>query len=110
LNEQVNDRYLFGGINANEAAPVVELTRLPDPTGSANSASAGTTQQLAAGTIRQVVRIITDQLGNGQNETLNVDGPKGWVLVCTDGFSLGWGKLSDGILKNYYPAWWRWNS
>jgi len=74
MNEQVNDRYLFGGINANEAAPVVELTRLPDPSGSKNSATAGTTQQLAAGTIRQVVRITTDQLGNGQNETLNVDG------------------------------------
>ena len=28
LNEQVNDRYLFGGINANERAPVVDLRRL----------------------------------------------------------------------------------
>src|SRR6185295_9538710 len=36
LNEQVNDRYLFGGINANEAAPVVDLSRLPDPSGSKN--------------------------------------------------------------------------
>lgn len=33
---------------------------------------------------------------------------KGWQLVCVDGFPLGWGKLSGGILKNkYYPGW-RW--
>ncbi|POP33194.1 SAM-dependent methyltransferase [Lactonifactor longoviformis] len=33
---------------------------------------------------------------------------KGWQLVCVDGFPLGWGKLSGGMLKNkYYPGW-RW--
>ena len=33
---------------------------------------------------------------------------KGWCLVCVDGFPLGWGKLSNGSLKNkYYPGW-RW--
>lgn len=35
--------------------------------------------------------------------TLMHDGPKGWYLVDIDGYSLGWGKLSDGILKNHYP-------
>lgn len=31
---------------------------------------------------------------------------KGWVLVCTDGFGLGWGKYVNGNLKNkYYPGW-----
>lgn len=31
-----------------------------------------------------------------------------WRLVCVDGFPLGWGKLSNGMLKNkYYPGW-RW--
>ncbi len=30
----------------------------------------------------------------------------GWVLVCTDGHALGWGKLSNGKLKNkLYPGW-----
>lgn len=24
----------------------------------------------------------------------------GWNLVCVDKFSLGWGKLSNGVLKN----------
>ena len=28
---------------------------------------------------------------------------KGWTLVRVDGFSLGWGKASGGILKNHYP-------
>lgn len=31
---------------------------------------------------------------------------KGWVLVCTDGYALGWGKYSGGRIKNkYYPGW-----
>jgi flagellin-like hook-associated protein FlgL len=74
LNEQVNDRYLFGGINANERAPVVDLSRLPDPSGSKNAAESSTTLQLAGGTIRQVVRITTDHLGQGQTETITVNG------------------------------------
>ncbi|MNB74821.1 Ribosomal RNA small subunit methyltransferase F [compost metagenome] len=44
-------------------------------------------------------------------ERLNVApgaSPKGYVLVCVDGYSLGWGKWQDGMLKNEYPAGWRW--
>ena len=37
---------------------------------------------------------------NGQ--TLPFEG-KGWTLVRVDGLSLGWGKASNGILKNHYP-------
>ncbi len=30
----------------------------------------------------------------------------GWVLVCVDGFGLGWGKRAGAALKNkYYPGW-----
>ena len=29
--------------------------------------------------------------------------PAGWTLVTTDGFSLGWGKTTGGMLKNHYP-------
>lgn len=36
-------------------------------------------------------------------QTLNHSGSKGWYLVDIDGYSLGWAKLSDGILKNHYP-------
>ena len=38
---------------------------------------------------------------NGQ--TLNVEGNKGWNLVCVDSYGLGFGKLSGEILKNHYP-------
>ena len=32
---------------------------------------------------------------------------KGWQLVCVDGYSLGWGRLTGGVLKNKYLAGWR---
>lgn len=45
-------------------------------------------------------------------ETIDVDDlqpkrDKGWQLVCVDGYSLGWGKLVNGTLKNKYHAGWR---
>jgi len=38
---------------------------------------------------------------NGQ--TFPVEGEKGWYMICVDGFSMGWGKLAGGIMKNHYP-------
>ena len=35
--------------------------------------------------------------------TLNAEGEKGWYLISVDGYSLGWGKLAGGIMKNHYP-------
>lgn len=35
-------------------------------------------------------------------ETLPCQG-SGWTLVTVDGFALGWGKASNGILKNHFP-------
>lgn len=35
--------------------------------------------------------------------TLPAKGEKGWYLLTVDGYSLGWGKLSGGIMKNHYP-------
>ncbi|PXV84732.1 NOL1/NOP2/sun family putative RNA methylase [Lachnotalea glycerini] len=32
----------------------------------------------------------------------------GWQLVCVDYHPLGWGKLSNGTLKNKYNVSWRW--
>ncbi|WP_462413075.1 RsmF rRNA methyltransferase first C-terminal domain-containing protein [Neobacillus sp. Marseille-QA0830] len=43
-----------------------------------------------------------------KGEALQVEGPKGWYLVEVDGYSLGWGKVSGGILKNHYPKGLRW--
>jgi NOL1/NOP2/sun family putative RNA methylase len=39
-----------------------------------------------------------------RGETLpDPDEKKGWTLVTVDGFPLGWGKVSGGTLKNFYP-------
>ncbi|NRQ54337.1 RsmF rRNA methyltransferase first C-terminal domain-containing protein [Brevibacillus sp. HD1.4A] len=49
----------------------------------------------------QVVRYL-------KGEALARDGANGWTLVTVDGFSLGWGKQSEGQLKNHYPKGLRW--
>lgn len=45
-------------------------------------------------------------------ETLEVSDTyeNGWYLVCVEGYPLGWGKVARGVLKNKYPAGWRWQS
>lgn len=43
-----------------------------------------------------------------KGETIELDGPNGWVLFGVDGYPLGWGKLTDGRLKNKYLTGWRW--
>ncbi len=35
--------------------------------------------------------------------TLNVEGNKGWNLICVDSYGIGFGKLAGGVLKNHYP-------
>ena len=32
---------------------------------------------------------------------------KGWILICVDGYALGWGKLVNSVIKNKYWAGWR---
>jgi NOL1/NOP2/sun family putative RNA methylase len=36
-------------------------------------------------------------------ESLQQEGPPGWLPVTYAGFCLGWGKRAGGIIKNYYP-------
>lgn len=71
-------------------------------------------------------RVINLASANGEavrylkGETLNIEeasveckpgvAAKGYALVCVDGYALGWGKWLDGVLKNEYPAGWRWTS
>jgi NOL1/NOP2/fmu family ribosome biogenesis protein len=46
--------------------------------------------------------------GAQKKETSGRDasGRKGWILICVDGFGLGWGKYASGSVKNkYYPGW-----
>lgn len=38
---------------------------------------------------------------NGQ--TFESEGEKGWYLILVDGYSIGWGKLTGGTMKNHYP-------
>jgi len=42
-------------------------------------------------------------------ETITAEKPvkDGFVLVCADGYPLGWGKASKGVIKNKYLAGWR---
>lgn len=47
-----------------------------------------------------------------KGETLDIgdlgeSGGRSWQLVCVDGFPLGWGKSSGGVLKNKYLPGWR---
>lgn len=38
-----------------------------------------------------------------KGEALNLSAPKGWVLICYRGYPLGFGKASEGQIKNHYP-------
>ncbi|NLJ89260.1 MAG: NOL1/NOP2/sun family putative RNA methylase [Clostridiales bacterium] len=45
-----------------------------------------------------------------KGETITVEGnhKNGLVLICVDGFPLGWGKLNKQTIKNKYLPAWRW--
>jgi NOL1/NOP2/sun family putative RNA methylase len=38
-----------------------------------------------------------------KGETITTGEDRGWTLMTIDGFPLGWGKESKGIVKNFYP-------
>ena len=38
-----------------------------------------------------------------RGNTIETGKSRGRVLVCVEGRGLGWGKESNGILKNHYP-------
>ena len=38
-----------------------------------------------------------------RGEALPSDGSRGWVLICADGYSLGWGKSDGRLIKNHLP-------
>ncbi|MGB5823054.1 MAG: RsmB/NOP family class I SAM-dependent RNA methyltransferase [Proteocatella sp.] len=40
-------------------------------------------------------------------ETIFVDNKDGFTIICVDGHPLGYGKVKDGTLKNYYNKNWR---
>ena len=42
-----------------------------------------------------------------RGESIPAGGEPGWVLVCVDGFPLGWGKRVQGVVKNHLPRGWQ---
>ena len=38
-----------------------------------------------------------------RGETFETKGKNGFCLITVDGYSLGWGKAVNGIMKNHYP-------
>ncbi|MDE6064390.1 MAG: RsmF rRNA methyltransferase first C-terminal domain-containing protein [Lachnospiraceae bacterium] len=55
--------------------------------------------------VKQVVELSfseAEQYISGMTITVN-DQTKGWCLVCVDGYSLGWGKVTGNVMKNHYP-------
>ncbi|MBD8919169.1 MAG: RNA methyltransferase [Lachnospiraceae bacterium] len=61
----------------------------------------GQTLTIGEGCDVEMAHIITR--GGMAAEQENVSLPKGWCLVCVDGYSLGWGKAAGAVLKNHYP-------
>lgn len=43
-----------------------------------------------------------------KGETFPASGKKGWHLITVDGYTIGWGKLSNQMMKNHYPKGLRW--
>ena len=45
-----------------------------------------------------------EMLGYLKGEALQTEEDfKGWCLICTDDYSVGWAKVTDGTAKNHYP-------
>lgn len=42
-----------------------------------------------------------------KGETILFEKPKGYYVICVDGYPLGWVKAQNGMLKNQYPPSWR---
>lgn len=51
-----------------------------------------------------------DILAYLKGEAFRVQGENGWNLITVDGYSLGWGKLSNQLMKNHFPKGLRWMS
>ena len=44
-----------------------------------------------------------DTLSYFGGNTIRTVGGSGYCLVCVEGYSAGWGKISNGLIKNHYP-------
>lgn len=48
-----------------------------------------------------------DTIGYIRGLPFRSEGPQGWVLVCVDGYPLGWGKRVQGRVRSHSPRWLR---
>lgn len=56
--------------------------------------------------VRHVVNLKFEDLRIAKyinGETFEYEDEKGWYLICVDDYSLAWGKLAGGTMKNHYP-------
>ncbi len=53
--------------------------------------------------IQQYLNGQTLRLSSGSDKAEELKKCKGWCLITTDGYSIGWAKLAGGMLKNHYP-------
>lgn len=52
---------------------------------------------------RSVSLTVEEAVNYIHGETCCCDTDNGWILVTVEGFSLGWGKAVNGVVKNHYP-------
>ena len=45
----------------------------------------------------------SDAISYFSGNTIQAEGKNGYCLVCVDGYSAGWGKMTNGVIKNHYP-------
>jgi 16S rRNA C967 or C1407 C5-methylase (RsmB/RsmF family)/NOL1/NOP2/fmu family ribosome biogenesis protein len=68
---------------------------------------------LTAADFAQVSSLPADSaelMAYGRGEPLSETGADGWLAVCVEGYPLGWGKRSQGVIKNHYPKGLRWHA
>ncbi|MBQ7614899.1 MAG: RsmB/NOP family class I SAM-dependent RNA methyltransferase [Butyrivibrio sp.] len=53
----------------------------------------------------EIKQYLNGQTLRPSKETVSFDKKeaKGWCIISTDGYSIGWGKIAGGVLKNHYP-------
>jgi NOL1/NOP2/sun family putative RNA methylase len=65
---------------------------------------------LKAGDLKNSINFASDSrevISYLKGETLMIEGTKGLIGVCVDGYTLGWAKQEGCMLKNLYPKGWR---
>lgn len=86
----------LGTLKKNRFEPSHSLALALSPTDTLNVVS-------FAGNSKEIISYL-----KGEMILLKKQGITGWNLVCVDGYSIGWGKVSQNRMKNHYPKGLRW--